>query len=67
MGVDILQLHFTWILQFGGSTSVIFLKIKRVKHLSISVSAIIRCSENLHNEIRTCKKEQYIKEVLQTR
>ena len=48
-----------WILQFSSSISVIFLKIKRVKNLWISVSTITRYSQNLREEIRNCKQEQY--------
>ena len=48
---------FPWILQFHSGASAILLKIKRL--FSKFVSITNRFSQNLREEIRNCKQEQY--------
>ena len=46
---------FPWILHFGGGISISFLKMKKVKNLYISLSTIIRDSQNVQQEKQTKK------------
>ena len=55
----IFKKFFPWILQFSGGISVVFLKKKkkkRVEKLNISISTMIRYSQNLREKIGNCKK-----------
>ena len=51
---------FPYILHFGSGMFTIYLKMKRLKNLWISVSTIIRFSQNLWEKIRNCTQERYI-------
>ena len=56
-----------WVLQMIDGISVSFLNKKRVANLKISGSTIIRCSQNLREEIGNRKKSNMLWRYVQTR